>query len=494
MIAASPTIVSRAYGAVPRWATLLFVAVLARMVTFGNPIVHVDEDFYFTTATRWLEGALPYVDVWDRKPVGLFLIYLPAAALGVPLGIYAYQLMALASVVMTALLIARIADRAGWQSGATTGAALYILFLNFADGQGGQSPIFYNLLVIAAFALVLPRVEDRLDDPRRLARAAGAMLLFGLAMQVKYSAVFEGAFLGLWLLWREHRLGASPARIARIACPLVLIASVPTFAAWASFAAIGHGDDFIYANFGSILDRRSDLWYLLLLNFLKCALILAPLLWLARRTWKMPVGTVPAGAVRDLAFGWLAASLFGFLVFGSWFNHYTLPVMVPAAICASGFIGSDGLGRRLALPLLIGSLAVGQILIISSTLIRGTDRQIEAFAQAIGHGPGCLYLYSGNSALYTYTQRCAVTRWTFPSHLTRNREEGAVGVDQAQEIDRIFTKRPQFVVMRPPYPGERPEIRARALAHLKQDYRRRGEWPVGNLMVDLYEAKETAAR
>ncbi len=74
----------------PRWTILLATALLVRALTFGNPILHVDEEFYFAAARAMVHGAVPYVDVWDRKPVGLFLFYWPAAALGVPLGIWAY--------------------------------------------------------------------------------------------------------------------------------------------------------------------------------------------------------------------------------------------------------------------------------------------------------------------------------------------------------------------------------------------------------------------
>src|SRR5882757_1607087 len=93
---------------------LLLLAVLVRLVTFGNPIVDIDEQYYFVVADAMRHGALPYVDIWDRKPIGLFLIYLPAALAGPVAGIYIYQMMALAAVLLTALIIARLADNAGW--------------------------------------------------------------------------------------------------------------------------------------------------------------------------------------------------------------------------------------------------------------------------------------------------------------------------------------------------------------------------------------------
>ena len=64
-----------------RGAILTAVAVAARAGTFGNPNIHVDEQFYLYVARRMLEGARPFVDVWYRKPIGLFALYLPAAAL-----------------------------------------------------------------------------------------------------------------------------------------------------------------------------------------------------------------------------------------------------------------------------------------------------------------------------------------------------------------------------------------------------------------------------
>src|SRR6202008_384055 len=89
-----------------RFILLLLVALVARAITFGDPVVHVDEEFYFATAYGWLHGATPYLDIWDRKPIGLFILYLPAAMFGLKAGLWAYQIMALASLVATAWLIA----------------------------------------------------------------------------------------------------------------------------------------------------------------------------------------------------------------------------------------------------------------------------------------------------------------------------------------------------------------------------------------------------
>jgi 4-amino-4-deoxy-L-arabinose transferase-like glycosyltransferase len=477
-----------AMAAIPNWAILLIAAVAVRALTFGNPVVHVDEEFYFVTAQAMLEGGIPFVDVWDRKPIGLFLLYLPPAMFGVPAGIWVYQMMALASVVLTALLILHLARRAGWEKGALPVALFYIFMLGFGDGQGGQAPVFYNLLVAGAVALVVPRKDDASGDRRRVNRAILAMLLIGMAMQIKYSVVFEGMFLGTWLLWREWRLGTAIPHVLRRGAVLAFAAWAPTLAALGAYVAIGHGDAWLYANFGSIFQRQSDPFWVLVRALLKIAAFMGPLLIVSGLSRHIPVKDDGEHPVRALLFGWLIASVVGLLVFGSWFNHYALPVMAPATLCCAGFFGGHWIGRKLLMPaMLTGAFLIGGYVPWSAMWHRGNAAQLEALADGIGRGPGCLYVHSGNSILYSYTGRCAVTPWIFPSHLSRERENGALGIEQIPEVKRIFAQKPEIVVMRPEYYGERLEVRRVAEAEMRAaGYRLRGRYPLGDLMIDVY--------
>ncbi len=464
---------------------ILLVAILARAITFGNPIVHVDEEFYFVAAQAWTHGALPYVDVWDRKPIGLFLIYLPAAALGMPLGIWAYQAMALASLVATALLIARLADRAGWNRGALAGALAYVLWVDFVDGQGGQAPIFYNLLIIGAAALLAPRAAENAPRLRGLA----AMALVGLALQVKYSVVFEGMFFGLWLLWRDWRAGRRWATLPYGAA-LVAVALLPTLLSWLAFASIGAGDAWFYANITSILDRKPDPMLEQFGNLVKILLITSPLIAAAILAVRSGGERTPeTRAVRLWLYAWTASAALGLLVFGSWFEHYALPLMMPLAICAAGFLGDHHDGRRAALAILVLAFIGGQATLVTKRNNRGTPDQFYAIADAIGRGPGCLYVYSGESGFYPASGRCALTRYIFPSHLGRLREEGAIGIDQQAEIERVLSLKPAIVVLRPAYHGERTELRALVMEEMRRNYRPRAQRPLGNQKIEIFERR-----
>jgi len=463
-----------------RFALILLVAIAARWLTFGNPVVHVDEEFYWVVAHMMHGGAVPFVDVWDRKPLGLFLVYWPAAGLPLPWGTWAYQIQALACVVATAWLIARLADRAGWGGGATLAAFAYILWLDVMGGAGGQAPVFYNLPMIAAAMLIV------VGEHRRARRLYGcaAMLLVGAALQIKYSAVFEGLFFGLWLLWTEWRLARSVPRLIGYAAILAGLALLPTAIAFAAYARIGQADAFVFANFTSILARKPDPFLEQLGNAATLAALLSPMVAMALGA-RSPGASGDPG-VRRFLFAWFAAALAGVALFGSWFEHYGLPVAVPGAACAAGFFARTDRPRWLAPAILLLCALVGQVILVAQRIGRGDGTQLAALADAVGVGPGCLFVYSGSSMLYAETHRCALSRFVFPSHLNRDRENGAIGVDQLVETRRILAAAPAVIVVRPRFTGERPAVRALVLDTVRRRYRLVARRPLGDIALAVY--------
>ncbi len=123
---------------------LLALALLLRARHFGNPAMHVDEQFYLLVGDRMLGGALPYLDIWDRKPIGLFLLYGAIRLLG-GTGVLEYQLVGTLFAAATALLVVRLATRFAPFGAALLSGIVYLLWLNIVGGEGGQSAVFYNL-------------------------------------------------------------------------------------------------------------------------------------------------------------------------------------------------------------------------------------------------------------------------------------------------------------------------------------------------------------
>ena len=106
---------------------------------------------YLLVGQRMWDGAIPYVDIWDRKPIGLFLIYAASAELPID-AIVAYHLVALAAAVVTAGCIAMLVRTFAGPKAALAAAILYLVWLSLIGGRGGQSPVFYDLpMVLAAW-------------------------------------------------------------------------------------------------------------------------------------------------------------------------------------------------------------------------------------------------------------------------------------------------------------------------------------------------------
>lgn len=427
--------------ALRHWQVLVLLAIVTlavRAQTFGNPVVGFDEQYYLLVGDRMWAGAWPYVDLFDRKPVGLFALYAAIRALGGE-GTIQYQLVAAGFAWATAVSIYAIGRRVAGSSGTLAAAVAYLLWLNFCEGEGGQSPVFYNLFVATAAALVI----DLVAGGGALARGgAFAMLLVGVAMQIKYTALFEGVFLGLVLLAIGYRRQALP-RLAAQASVWVAAALAPTALAYAVYAHHGTGEAFVFANFVSQFGRLPDAPTTMLAGLAAIAGILAPLTVFALLArWSE---TTPALTFVRL---WLGVAVLGMLVLRSFASpHYALPVLVPLVLCAAPAFERY---RRSALVMLILAALGGQAVL--ATVREAKGGRTEALAVATAARPrsgGCVYVYDGYPALYRLTGSCLLTRFAFPGHLNSANEASiaALGVEPSAEVARIIALRPETIVI-----------------------------------------------
>lgn len=460
-------------------AALLTLAAFAiRGSQFGNPLIQVDENFYLLVGDRMLHGALPFVDIWDRKPIGLFLLYAAIRLLG-GVGIIQYQVVATLFAAATAFMVTRIARRATTMPAAVVAGLLYLLLLGLAGGTGGQAPVFYNLFVACAALVTLHAVQ--LDAPnrseiRRLGLAA--MALCGIAMQIKYTALFEGVFFGLVFMRLCWRSTGDPVELAKNALLWVVVAVAPTAAAFGYYAWLGHADAFVYANFRSIgarssapaaelLKRLAHSWNAL------CLPMVCVLLAVILKPWQRM-----AGGPRAFGFimAWLGAALLGYLLFGTYFDHYALPLMAPIAAAAAPLFSYRP--RRIGLiaacfMLLSGSIAYAAI-VHANKKKRGGEAGAAAMVAAIQPRlKGCLFVYDGDPILYYLTHSCIATRYAFPTHLNMEREAGAIGIDPLAELQRILATRPRVIVdtLDDDESEENPAANAIVRAELQRDYR-----------------------
>jgi hypothetical protein len=473
---------------------ILFTAFAARMSQFGNPFSDVDENFYLLVGDRMLHGALPYVDIWDRKPIGLFLIYAAIRLLG-GAGFYQYQIVATLFAAGTGFIVARIAEPMAGIVAATFAGMLYVLLLGLVSGGwGGQAPVFYNLPVAGAALMVQQLVLRKETNPSQVRQAGcAAMLLLGLAIQIKYTVIFEGIFFGLVLLWRSWRTSGGIGRPIVDGLLWMAIALLPTALALGFYALRGEAGAFIYANFLSIGQRASEPGAELLYRLGKAGEISGiPLCVVTLSVWLKPWRRLEEGpAAFGFVMAWLGAALAGYFAFGTWFDHYALPVFVPmAAACAPAFaLRRRHVGTIIALILLLAAGTADMLILRNNRSKHGDAAVAAAMVAAIRpHLTNCMFVWGGDAILYHLTGSCIPSRFAFPSHLFLKREAGAIGVDAIAEIRRILATHPSVIVDETPRDAEDvPAALAVVAAETTRSYRQVAAFPMKKSTIIVYE-------
>lgn len=484
---ATPAALARA-AADSRWADRQLDLIAAMIVVvaafairgwqFGDPLIHVDENFYLLVGDRMLHGgALPYVDIWDRKPVGLFLLFAAIRLLGGD-GIVQYQIVATLFAAGTGLIIARIAQPMAGRPAAVVAAIVYLLLLGLVGGSGGQAPVFYNLFVAGAAWAVAGVMTDQTPSPQLIRRrGALAMGLIGVGLQIKYTVVFEGLFFGLMLMGASWKASRGVMRLAIDAALWAGLALAPTALALGWYAALGQTEAFVYANFlsigarggadaGELLHRLAKAWKVLQLPML--AVLLAAVL----EPWRQ----FPRGpATFRFALAWLGAAVIGYLAFGTYFDHYALPLFAPLATAAAPLFAyrRRRLGLVAASIMLLAGSGAYAVVAHKMKVKRGGPAEMAAMVAAIKPRlTNCLYVWNGDPMLYHLTGSCLPTRYPFAGHLNLLRENGAIGVDQAAEVRRILAGKPNVIVDRQPLAKDfNFQVAAIVEAELRRAYR-----------------------
>lgn len=432
-------------------AILFGVAFIVRSRHFGNPELHVDESFYLYVGDRMLHGAIPYVHIWDRKPIGLFLLYAAIRMLGGE-GIVQYQIFATLFAGSTAALIAMWTRPAAGTIAALAAGGCYLAWADRLGGMGGQAPIFYNLLIlIAAYQTWRGLVAEPIPNTRKiLMSGAATMLILGIAIQMKYTVVVEGMFFGLVLLWQLYRAGASPLAFLATGLLWIFIALLPTMTAFIWYAAHGYGQQFIFTNFQSIWLRPMNPPGVVAQRFRDIAVFLAVPMVLAciriLSNWRSQ-SRYDALSARFLA-GWLIAASAAVLMIGVLYGHYALPLLPPLFVTLAPMMRPKRLGYFALTAMLV--LGIRSLLISDArrSQYTGTGWEIRPLANFIRPrlNGECLYVFSGPMALYTLTHSCAPTAYIFPPHLSTKGEAQALGIDPGQELRRILSLHPPVIV------------------------------------------------
>ncbi len=470
----------------PEW--LLALAVLAALATrlpfFGHPAVDFDEQLYSLVGAQLNQGALPYIDLWDRKPIGLFLIFAFAHALGGD-GPLAYQILALLACLLGCWQVWRLGCRLADPSTAAMGAALYPLLLALLNSHSGQSEVFLTPFAMAMAQWLLAARDSDLPKARLLCCAA--MISGGLALQIKYTVVVQCLFFGAAALWLLRGKGRAWPALAGDAAVFAFLGLLPTGLAALWFAQLGHLDDFVFANFTSISLRASmpmgPYWF----GPLPFAI---PLLALVVGGSLATRRTIVASD-RKWALAWFGAAVVGLLTTSTIYYHNYAAAVPAAILCALPLFNHAkrwGIAAWLVfyLGLWGGSISVTQPQYARSE--RATLFQMAtALSPYVNRQNQCLYVFDGPTALYQLSGSGLPSRIIYPDHLNNALELRALPVSQSGEVRRILAGRPGAVVTSvDPVTVQNAETGAIVARELALHYRKLGQWVFQDRRLDAF--------
>lgn len=423
---------------------LLLAALVLRAATLGDPNIHVDETFYLQVGDAMTRGAVPYIDVWDRKPLGIFLIYWAIACIST--NVLFYQLVSLCFAVATAWVLGRIARLWAGANAALMAGISYLAMLNVLDGMGGQSPVFYNLLMAQAAWLLISRWNG--SDAAAFRRGhLMAMALCGLCLTIKQTTLFEGVFFGLAGLFWLWRRGQGAGQILRHGLTAIALAVIPTalIAGW--YAGHGWWAEWYQAMVTSNLRRQGigdaalkhNIWALIRLLGVFAGVALVGLAGARGQSRFAPV--------RGFMLGWLLVSVLALAAVPNFFSHYALPILVPLTPLAALGFDRKGLGLAFFAMNLVVAVILGTAFDFKTH--RASARAFEEMATTITRhrGNGSVLILNGPPLLYTLTGSKPMSPLVFPEHLINELETDVSPIRTKPEIERMIAARPTVVVV-----------------------------------------------
>jgi hypothetical protein len=446
--------------------TIVLATFTARYVAASVSSIDWDEGVYIVMAQRWLHGELPYVAIWDQHPPGLPALLAIVQTI-VPDPVVGAHVLASAAVAATAVLLHRFCAVHANQPGAgLLSALLYIVCISRWSGLSANTEVFNNAFVtFGAYSLL---GAARCPRSGRFPAMQAAMVL-GIGLQVKYVVFPEATLLCLGYLLALYRKGYTPADVLARASLLILAGCLPSAVALGYFWFHGALQPFIGANVGS------NLAYLGITPSVSesvrssasgiapvagCILVMVVLEMIRARRWRPHRFADPA--LRPWILLWAAAAALDVCMPLKFSTHYFFALYPP--LCLGGALALAALAQRRHEILAVGAVALllsaaPPWLIGMTRAARSDDtpRMIAERLRDAGAGDRDVYVYDYQPAIYALAHVAAPTPFVLTGELGLFSQ--SAGSNGADEMRRVMSTRPRFVVVRSG-PSLRPDLHA----------------------------------
>lgn len=428
------------------------MAVVIRFLSFFPSVIDHDESTYLVIADAVYQGYTYQVDYIDTKPIGVFLIF---AGLKPLLGdsIFWYRFFAAITLALTAFLLYKAKRQDGSPQASGLAAGILYLALNALYTRYGVSPnteTYFNLFTALALWIYLQK------GPLWMYFLAGLSL--GVGFIIKYVVVFDGLALGVFLLWRALRKEEGVVLAFGRAMTMALGAAIPFTVLIGYYYNRGQFDTFWFHSF-TVAGRypsTQTLWHYFefffefFLRFLPVTVLFVVVL----RSKSLSPST------RQLGIIWSTLALVSVLLPGNGFGHYYIQFMLPFSFLAGEFFGLPkselppwlhwARNPKVGYPLIVVLLLTHFFLQKKDYLDRPDNvrRAAEYLNEQLEEGD--LIYTEADQAIYHITGRLPLTKYVHPSLFWMDKHIEAMEIDVQEEMRKITSARPRFLVFRIP--------------------------------------------
>jgi hypothetical protein len=384
----------------------------------------LDGGVYALMGSRIAAGDVPYVDVWDHKPPGIYLVNALGDLVSGSAGSWQVAwVISVAAVVLTSLIVADMLRRLGWRRSAwVAGIACAVELASFPLARGGG--LTETLAVLpAVVAIRLVGVEQRTAGR---AFAAGLCAGGAIAISLQLVPVLVAA-LAMVMVRARTGVRAAWSRLAWVVVGAamlwtVLLALLVTVGVTMDAALALVRYNAAYARLGGRDDPFVD-------EAIHGVLVLSPLaigavLGLRR--------SLVSSRLRPMAVGalvWIAGSAALIVAQGRMELHYLAPLAVPLSLLLPASQPRRAPTTRrvglaasaIAASVLVAAASVSILLISTETVIAlgvrsrqaARDTSVAGWIEARAPLHGTLFVWGNRPQLYTLTQRAPASRYVY---------------------------------------------------------------------------------
>ncbi|MEB3342358.1 glycosyltransferase family 39 protein [Okeania sp.] len=475
------------------FVSFLLLSFFLRFWTLFVSVLDKDESIYILIADSLLNNNLPYIEIWDTKPPGIFILF-SLAMLILGNSIVSIRILSIIATTFTSYFLYMIGRNIDEKQGEKIGllaGSLYGIFSLHNDGTAANAEILFAPFVTGAFLLLFQ--NQKLSNIKVFLIG----IILGMGMQIKYLVIMDVlalVLLGSWLKKAElnkreygkainnlsaltkgnfslvfNHLTFSLLRFylilgAGIILPAIIIGTIYHFS--------GYFDEYIYATLmanskyiGILNFSWSDFLNRLIKQILGNILLWLCFFWspiylfvFARKKLRQERNLI-------YLFLWFCCAFLAVLLSKRFYNHYFLQLLPPLSLI-SGYviIKSVYLPQKQFNPHIILFLILiypfGQagynkltknwefIYYRSIQKIDTWDDREALIAKYLRErikSTDYIYVVNYQPIIYYLVPTKIPTKYAFPSVLTALSQ--ILPIDPLQELDKIMAKNPSYILL-----------------------------------------------